>query len=136
MSNSSVSSSDGGSAKHHHHKKHTLHDWNPEDTGKWHSGRAWTTLWVTTFSLTIGFCVWYLVSAIAPKLNEIGFDLSAGQLYWLVAIPGLSGGILRLCYMFLPPLIGTRKLVGFTSLLFLIPMLGWFWAVQNPATPY
>lgn len=135
MSHSAVSGSDG-SAKKHHHKRHSLKDWNPEDPKKWESKRAWSTLWITTFSLTIGFCVWYLVSAIAPKLNEIGFDLSAGQLYWLVAIPGLSGGILRLCYMFLPPLIGTRKLVGYTSILFLIPMLGWFWAIQNPATPY
>lgn len=117
-------------------RKRVLSDWNPEDAQKWNAPRAWTTLWVTTFSLTIGFCVWYLVSAVAPKLNEIGFDLSASQLYWLVAIPGLSGGLLRLGYMFLPPLVGTRKLVGFTSLLFIIPMVGWFWAIQNPDTPY
>lgn len=114
----------------------TLQDWNPEDPQKWNSGLAWRTLWITTFSMTIGFCVWYLVSAVAPKLNEIGFDLTTSQLYWLVAIPGLSGGTLRLIFMFLPPLIGTRRLVGWTSLLFIIPMIGWFAAIQNPATPY
>ena len=38
--------------------------------------------------------------------------------------------------MFLPPLIGTRKLVGITSLLCVIPMLGWFFAVQDNTTPY
>ena len=116
--------------------KWVLQNWDKEDPNKWESKRAWTTLWVTTFSLTIGFCVWYLVSAVAPKLNDVGFDLSSSQLYWLVAVPGLSGGIIRLIYMFLPPLVGTRKLVGFTSLLFIIPMLGWFWAIQNPTTPY
>lgn len=141
MASSSAENAKGGVSSHEHHKKHrkkgrTLHDWSPENPEKWDSKRAWSTLWVTTFSLTIGFCVWYLVSAIAPKLNDVGFDLSAGQLYWLVAVPGLSGGLLRLCYMFLPPLVGTRNLVGFTSLLFIIPMLGWFWAIQNPATPY
>lgn len=113
-----------------------LHGWDPENPDRWDSKIAWRTLIISTISLTIGFCVWYLVSAIAPKLNDIGFDLSATQLYWLAAVPGLSGGVVRLIYMFLPPIIGTRKMVGFTSLLFLIPMLGWFFAVQDPTTPY
>ena len=38
--------------------------------------------------------------------------------------------------MFLPPLIGTRKLVGITSLLCIIPMAGWFYVVQDKETPY
>lgn len=113
-----------------------LTGWDPENPEKWDSSIAWRTLIISTISLTIGFCVWYLVSAIAPKLNEIGFSLTASQLYWLAAVPGLSGGVVRLIYMFLPPIIGTRKMVGFTSLLFVIPMLGWFFAVQDPTTPY
>ncbi|OKL48335.1 MFS transporter [Boudabousia liubingyangii] len=113
-----------------------LQGWDPSKEESWDSKIAWRTLWISTFSLTIAFCVWFLVSAIAPKLNQIGFDLSKAQLYWLAAIPGLSGGLMRLIYMFLPPVIGTRKLVGWSSLLFLIPMIGWFFAVQNPATPY
>ena len=80
--------------------------------------------------------MWFLVSAIAPKLNEIGFDLTKAQLYWLTSMPGLSCGFLRLIYTFLPPIVGTRKLVGWSSILYIIPMLGWFFAVQNPNTPY
>ena len=114
----------------------TLADWNPEDDRRWDRRLAWRTLAVSTYSLLIAFCVWYLVSAVAPKLNEVGFALTKPQLYWLVAIPGLSGGLLRLVYMFLPPVLGTRKLVGITSLLLVIPMLGWFSAVGNPKTPY
>ena len=113
-----------------------LEGWNPEDEKHWDSKIAWRTLAVTTYSLLIAFCVWYLVSAVAPKLNEIGFALTKPQLYWLVAIPGLSGGLIRLVYMFLPPIVGTRKLVGITSLLLVVPMLGWFSAVGNPKTPY
>ncbi|WP_263729461.1 nitrate/nitrite transporter [Cellulomonas sp. SG140] len=113
-----------------------LEGWNPEDEQRWDSKIAWRTLAVSTYSLLIAFCVWYLVSAVAPKLDEIGFTLTKPQLYWLVAIPGLSGGLLRLVYMFLPPVLGTRKLVGITSLLLVIPMLGWFSAVGNPKTPY
>lgn len=113
-----------------------LTDWNPEDAERWDHRLAWRTLAVSTFSLVIAFCVWYLVSAVAPKLNEVGFDLSKNQLYWLVAVPGVSGGLIRLGYMFLPPVIGTRKLVGISSLLFALPMLGWFAAIRNPQTPY
>lgn len=113
-----------------------LEGWNPEDEQRWDSKIAWRTLAVTTYSLLIAFCVWYLVSAVAPKLNEVGFTLTKPQLYWLVAIPGLSGGLIRLVYMFLPPVLGTRKLVGITSLLLVVPMLGWFTAVGNPKTPY
>lgn len=117
-------------------KSAVLTDWNPEDSQSWDSKIAWRTLAITTYSMIMAFCVWFLVSAIAPKLNDIGFHLSKGQLYWLTSMPGLSCGLIRLAYMFLPPLVGTRKLVGYSSLLYAIPMLGWFMAVQNPNTSY
>ena len=117
-------------------KSAVLNDWNPEDSQSWDSKIAWRTLAITTYSMIMAFCVWFLVSAIAPKLNDIGFHLSKEQLYWLTSMPGLSCGLIRLAYMFLPPLVGTRKLVGYSSLLYAIPMLGWFMAVQNPNTSY
>ena len=85
---------------------------------------------------TLAFITWFLVSALAPVLNNIGFDLTTSQLYWLTAMPGLAGGSLRLVWMFLPPVIGTRKLVWMSTLLFLFPLVGWGIAVQNPDTPY
>lgn len=111
-------------------------DWNPEDPEYWSSTLAWKTLIISTYSLTLAFCVWFLVSAIAPRLNDIGFDLTKAQLYWLTSMPGLSCGFLRLVYMFLPATLGTRKLIGISSLLYTIPMIGWFFAVQNPQTPF
>ncbi|MEX3516479.1 MFS transporter [Corynebacterium camporealensis] len=109
-----------------------LQGWDPEDPDHWDSKIAWRTLTVSTATLIIGFAAWYLVSAIAPMLNEIGFDLSAGQLYALTAVSGLSCGLLRLVFMFLPPILGTRKLVTLSALLFLLPMFGWFSVVQRP----
>jgi len=116
--------------------KDWLTEWNPEDQANWDSQRAWKTLWVTTFTLTLAFISWFLASALAPKLKNLGFDISAGQLYWLIAMPGLAGGTLRLIWTFLPPIIGTRKLVTITTALFLLPLVGWGLAVQNPETPY
>lgn len=116
--------------------KYVLTDWEPNNPDKWNSGLAWRTLAISTYSLILAFTVWFLVSAIAPKLNEIGFDLTKAQLYWLTSMPGLSCGFLRLIYTFLPPIVGTRKLVGWSSILYMIPMLGWFFAVQDSNTPY
>ena len=111
-----------------------LGSWDPENN--WDSKRAWSTLWVTTFNLTLAFATWFLVSAIAPKLNQIGFNLDKTQLYWLAAMPGLAGGTLRLIWTFLPPILGTRKLVTITTALLVLPVIGWAIAVQDPTTPF
>ena len=113
-----------------------LDSWDPENAETWDSRLAWKTLWITTFNLTLAFVTWFLVSALAPQLNYIGFDLSKGQLYWLVAMPGLAGGLLRIVWMFLPPILGTRKLVWMSTALLLIPLIGWGMVVNNPSTSY
>ena len=113
-----------------------LTEWDPENEQTWDNRLAWRTLAITTYNLVLGFIAWFLVSAIAPRLNNIGFDLSKAQLYWLVAMPGLAGGLLRMIWMFLPPVLGTRKLVTYSTLMLLIPMAGWGWAVQDSSTPY
>jgi hypothetical protein len=116
--------------------KPDLSNWDPEHDETWDSHLAWRTLWITTFSMTLGFAAWYLVSAIAPRLNDIGFDLSTSQLYWLVALPGLAAGLLRLLFMFLPPILGTRILVALSSALLLLPMIGWTLVARDVSTPY
>ncbi|TFD50378.1 NarK/NasA family nitrate transporter [Cryobacterium frigoriphilum] len=116
--------------------KPDLSNWDPENDETWDKKLAWRTLWITTFSMTLGFAAWYLVSAIAPRLNDIGFDLSTSQLYWLVALPGLAAGLLRLVFMFLPPILGTRVLVALSSALLLLPMIGWTLVARDTSTPY
>ncbi len=113
-----------------------LESWDPEDPNKWDKKLAWTTLTVTTFTLTLAFVTWFLPSAIVPKLNALGFSFTAGQLYWMAAMPGLAGGLLRLVWMVLPPIMGTRKMVALTTILLLVPVLGWGFEVTNPAVPY
>ena len=116
--------------------KSDLSNWNPENPATWDPRRAWWTLGITTYTMFVSFSTWYVVSAVAPRLNEVGFALDPGQLYWIVAVPGLSAGILRLVFMFLPPILGSRTLVVLSSLLLLIPLLGWTFAVRNNETPF
>lgn len=113
-----------------------LQSWNPEDEATWDSRLAWRTLSISTFALTMCFVAWFLPSALIPKLNAIGFEFTKDQLYWLAAMPGLSGGLLRILWMVLPPIMGTRKMVTMTSALLLVPLVGWSLAIQDSGTPY
>ncbi len=110
--------------------------WNPENPAQWNKKLAWLTVLFSTLSLTLGFCVWFLVPSLAPHLNSIGFNLNHSQLYWLVSMVGLSAGTLRIVWTFLPPIVGTRILVTVSTALLFIPLACWIYAVQNPNTPY
>ncbi|HMR49681.1 MAG TPA: MFS transporter [Arachnia sp.] len=113
-----------------------LQSWDPEDPKKWDKKLAYNTLTVTTFTLTLCFVAWFLPSAIIPKLTALGYTFTKAQLYWMAAMPGLSGGLLRLVWMVLPPIMGTRKMVTLTTLLLILPVLGWGFEVTNPDVPY
>ncbi|MDO5504436.1 MAG: MFS transporter [Actinomycetia bacterium] len=113
-----------------------LEAWDPENEETWDSSLAWRTLWITTFCLTLAFIAWFLPSAIIPKLNALGYTFSQSQLYWMAAMPGLSAGLLRLVWMVLPPILGTRKMVSLTTLLLIASTLGWGVRVQSPTAPY
>ncbi|GAA6525863.1 MFS transporter [Intrasporangium sp. DVR] len=113
-----------------------LQSWDPENEATWDKRLAWKTLWVTTFCLTLAFIAWFLPSAIIPKLNLLGYEFTKSQLYWMAAMPGLAAGLLRLVWMVLPPIMGTRKMVSLTSLLLIASTLGWGVRVQSPTAPY
>lgn len=113
-----------------------LRSWDPEDEALWDKRLARNTLVVTTVSLTMCFAAWFLPSAIVPRLTALGFVIDRSGLYWLAAMPGLSGGLLRLVWMVLPPIMGTRKMVTWTTAALVLPLIGWGVAVQNPQTPY
>ena len=113
-----------------------LQSWDPENEATWDKRLAWKTLIVTTFTLTLCFGAWFLPSAIGPKLNALGYSFTKDQLYWLAAIPGLSGGLMRIVWMVLPPILGTRKMVAITTGMLLFPVLGWGVRVQSPTAPY
>ncbi|MCB0878679.1 MAG: NarK/NasA family nitrate transporter [Thermoleophilia bacterium] len=117
-----------------------LEDWDPENDEFWErrgKSIANKTLIITTANLTVAFAVWFVVSALVVTLKKNGiYTFSDNQWYWLVAMPGLAGGTLRLVHMFLTPKYGTRHVVTISSALLLIPLIGWYFAVQNPDTPY
>ncbi len=116
-----------------------LKKWEPENPQFWKeegSGRAWGTLSVTTFSLIASFATWFVMSAVVVRLPQIGFKFDTMQLFWLAAMPGLSGGAMRTVHAFLIPIFGTRMTATVATFIKLIPMVWLGLAVQNPETPY
>lgn len=122
-----------------------LATWAPEDATFWSetgSRIAWRTLILTTATLVLSFATWFVFSALAVNLSGIGVRFAADPkendrlLFWLVAMPGLAGGTLRVIHTFLIPVFGTRRVITISTLLKLIPCLGVGWAVMTPGTPY
>jgi NNP family nitrate/nitrite transporter-like MFS transporter len=116
-----------------------IDDWRPEDPDFWRSGGravARRNLWVSTYCLMLSFAVWMVWSVVVARLPAIGFDFTTDQLFWLAALPGLSGATLRIFYAFLVPIFGGRLWTALSTASLLIPAFGIGYAVQNPETPY
>ena len=114
-------------------------DWRPEDPVFWsQTGKkiASRNLWLSVPSLLLSFAVWMVWSIVVAKLPLIGFDYSTDQLFWLAALPGLSGATLRIFYSFMVPVFGGRLWTTLTTWSLLAPALGIGFAVQSPETPY
>ena len=116
-----------------------ISDWRPEDADFWRStGRAIArrNLWISTFCLLLAFAVWMVWSVVVAQLPRLGFAFTTDQLFWLAALPGLSGATLRIFYAFMVPVFGGRLWTAVSTASLLIPAFGIGYAVQDPQTPF
>jgi len=119
--------------------KGAIEDWRPEDKEFWAStGKAIArrNLWISVPCLLLSFSVWMVWSVVVAKLPSVGFAFDTEQLFWLAALPGLSGATLRIFYSFMPAIFGGRLWTTLATWSLLIPAVGMGMAVQNPSTPY
>ena len=120
-------------------KGRTLVDWRPEDETFWKDrGHAIATrnLWISIPCLLLAFSVWMVWSVVVARLPAIGFEYTTDQLFWLAALPGLSGATLRIFYSFMIPIFGGRLWTTLSTASLLLPAIGIGVAVQNPDTSY
>lgn len=113
--------------------------WNPEDATQWAGGArdiARRNLWISIPALFLAFAVWMVWSAIVVKLPRIGFTFTTEQLFWLTALPGLSGATLRIFYSFMVPIFGGRRWTAISTASLAVPAIGIGMAVQDLSTPY
>ena len=114
-------------------------DWRPEDSHFWAAGGkaiATRNLWISIPALLLAFAVWMVWSTVIVRLNSIGFTFSTDQLFWLAALPGLSGATLRIFYSFMVPIFGGRRWTALSTASLLAPALWMGFAVQDPSTSY
>ena len=122
-----------------HPKSKVLEEWEPEDEEFWADKGAkiaQRNLWISIPCLLLAFSVWLVWSVVVAKLPSIGFNYTTDQLFWLAALPGLSGATLRIFYSFMVPIFGGRLWTTLTTLSLMVPAFGIGYAVQNPETPY
>ena len=116
-----------------------LEDWRPEDPAFWQAkGKkiAARNLWISIPNLLLAFAVWMVWSVVIAKLPSVGFKFTTDELFWLAALPGLSGATLRIFYSFMVPIFGGRLWTTLTTASLIIPAMGIGYAVQSPDTPY
>ncbi len=120
-------------------RRHVLVDWRPDDEGFWAAtGRRIATrnLLVSMPALLLAFAVWVVWSVIVVELPHIGFKFSTNQLFWLAALPGLSGAVFRAVNSFVVPIFGGRNFTVWSTTMLLLPTLWIGYAVQDPNTNY
>ena len=128
-----------------HEEKHVgalagvITEWDPENAQFWNEkGRAIArrNLWISIPALLLAFVIWMVWSVVVAKLPAVGFKFTTDQLFWLAAMPGLSGATLRIFYSFMPPIFGGRLWTSVSTWSLMLPAVGIGLAVQSPDTPY
>ena len=118
---------------------YVLTRWEPEQPAFWkEKGEriANRNLWISIPALMLAFVVWMLWSVVVVNLNKAGFSFSKNQMFWLTALPALSGATLRIFYSFLVPIFGGRRWTAISTASLLIPALGMGLALRDPTTSY
>ena len=91
---------------------HVLTRWEPESPSFWQQdGKAVArrNLWLSIPALTLAFIIWQVWSVAVLNMPNIGFSYTQNQLFWLAALPALSGATLRIFYSFMVPIFGGRR---------------------------
>ncbi|QNG19484.1 MFS transporter [Rhodococcus triatomae] len=113
--------------------------WDPENDKQWHTvGKfiARRNLILSMVTEFLGFAMLALWGIVVPQLNSAGFDFTSDQLFWLIALPGLTGAVMRFAYTFTVPIFGGRNWTVISALLLLLPSVGLVFAVNNPDTSF
>ncbi len=116
-----------------------IDEWTPDEPTFWErigKKSAWKNLVISIPALHISFAVWLLWSAVAVNLNSVGYNFTVGQLFWLAAVPGLTGPTLRIVHSFIPSLLGGWVTHWISVSTLLIPSVWMFFALQDPNTSW
>jgi NNP family nitrate/nitrite transporter-like MFS transporter len=97
--------------------------WDPEDPVFWEkTGKriARRNLWVSVFAEHIGFSIWTVWSTLVLFMGP-AYGIDPAGKFFLVALPSLVGGLVRIPYTMAPARFGGRNWTIVSALLLLVP---------------
>ena len=116
-----------------------LKQWTPENPDFWQqTGQhiARRNLLLSTFALHLNFIVWMMWSIVVVNLQAVGFALTNEQQFWLVALPPLSGAVMRVVYSLVWSWVGSGRWLAWSTWFLLLPAWGVGYVVRDVTTPY
>jgi MFS transporter, NNP family, nitrate/nitrite transporter len=111
--------------------------WEPEDPEFWEkTGKrvAKRNLWVSVFAEHIGFSIWTVWSTLVLFMGP-AYGIDPAGKFFLVALPSLVGGLVRIPYTMAPARFGGRNWTIVSALLLLVPTVLAI-IVIHPGTSY
>ncbi|NDV11954.1 MFS transporter [Crenobacter caeni] len=117
----------------------SIRRWEPENIVFWRARGepiARRNLVLSILALHLNFNVWMMWSMVVVNLPAVGFVLSSQQQFLLVAIPPLTGALMRIVYSSVWSWVGGGRWLGISTLLLLIPAVGVAQVVQDLTTPF
>jgi MFS transporter, NNP family, nitrate/nitrite transporter len=118
---------------------HRISRWDPEHLDAWNNGGhkiARRNLIWSIFAEHVGFSVWSIWSVMVLFMPQSVYHIDAAGKFYLVAVPTLVGGLLRLPYTTAVARFGGRNWTIVSAVLLLIPLTLTWWFMVNPGFSY
>ncbi|MFD6395105.1 nitrate/nitrite transporter [Nocardia sp. NPDC060249] len=120
-------------------RNHDIDNWDAEDVAAWEAGGkdvAKRNLIWSVFAEHVGFSVWSIWSVMVLFMPADKFGIDPAGKFFLVAMPTLVGGFLRIPYTVATARFGGRNWTIFSALLLVVPLLLTLYFVTQPGTSY
>ncbi|MFD9546160.1 MFS transporter [Nocardia salmonicida] len=120
-------------------RNHDIDNWDAEDVEAWEAGGkdvAKRNLIWSVFAEHVGFSVWSIWSVMVLFMPTDKFGIDPAGKFFLVAMPTLVGGFLRIPYTVATARFGGRNWTIFSALLLVVPLLLTLYFVTQPGTSY
>ncbi|WP_194815142.1 NarK/NasA family nitrate transporter [Nocardia sp. XZ_19_385] len=120
-------------------RNRNIEHWDAEDVAAWEAGGkdvAKRNLIWSVIAEHVGFSVWSIWSVMVLFMPTDKYGIDAAGKFFLMAVPTLTGAVLRIPYTVATAKFGGRNWTVFSALLLLIPTLLTLYFINQPGTSY
>ncbi|MEV6278390.1 nitrate/nitrite transporter [Nocardia sp. NPDC051832] len=120
-------------------RNRNIEHWDAEDVAAWEAGGkdvAKRNLIWSVIAEHVGFSVWSIWSVMVLFMPTDKYGIDAAGKFFLMAVPTLTGAVLRIPYTVATAKFGGRNWTVFSAVLLLIPTLLTLYFINQPGTSY